>query len=152
MSTLLTLFFVMAAGNDMVLPPCPSSPNCVSSQAAGRHFIEPFPLTGDAAQALDRLREILVRRSDTTVVAADESSIRVEFRTALGFVDDALFVLDAANRVIQIRSAARAGYWDFGKNRRRMEEIRNTYARRAGDSEQEGGDGAPRTGLLRDDA
>jgi len=51
----------------------------------------------------------------------------VEFRTTLGFVDDGLFVLDVANRVIHVRSAARLGYWDMGKNRRRMEEIRLLY-------------------------
>jgi len=30
---------------------------------------------------------------------------------------------------IQIRSAARMGYWDMGKNRRRFKEIRSEYSR-----------------------
>ena len=109
------------------LPSCPSSPNCVSSQAADSHHIEPFKITGDAGIAFGKLRKILAQRTDTTLVSADEVTIRVEFRTMLGFVDDGLFVLDAANDLIHIRSAARLGYWDMGKNRRRLEEIRLSW-------------------------
>ena len=109
------------------LPTCPSSPNCVSSQAADSHHIEPFKITGDAGIAFRKLREILGQRTDTTLVSADEVTIRVEFRTMLGFVDDGQFVMDAANGLIQVRSAARLGYWDMGKNRRRLEEIRLSW-------------------------
>jgi len=105
-------------------PPCPSSPNCVSSLATDNHFIEPLRFSGEPAAAFARLRDILGRRSDTRIVAADGAKLQVEFRTFLGFVDDGLFVLDIPNSVIQLRSAARTGYWDLGKNRRRMEEIR----------------------------
>ena len=109
------------------LPTCPSSPNCVSSQASDSHHIEPFRITGDAGIAFGKLRRILAERTDTTLVSADEITIKVEFRTMLGFVDDGLFVLDAANGLIQVRSAARLGYWDMVKNRRRLEEIRLSW-------------------------
>lgn len=112
---------------DTALPPCPGSPNCISSQAVDGHHIEPFRITGDAGRAFQRLRRILSQRSDARITAADDTSFRVEFRTTLGFVDDGLFVLDAANSQIQLRSAARLGYWDLGKNRRRMEEIRKAF-------------------------
>jgi len=77
----------------------------------------------------DRLRIVLGKREVTTIIAVDDSHIRVEFRTFLGFVDDGLFILDVPNGQIQIRSAARVGYWDMGKNRRCMEEIRGDYSR-----------------------
>jgi len=111
------------------LPPCPAKPNCVSSQAADGHHIEPFRFLGDARLAFDKLRNLLAGRSDTTVISSDDVMIRVEFRTLLGFVDDGLFVLDAASSSIHIRSAARLGYWDLGKNRSRMEEIRRAFLR-----------------------
>jgi uncharacterized protein (DUF1499 family) len=111
------------------LPPCPAKPNCVSSQAADEHRIEPFRITGDAALAFGKLRNLLALRRDTTLVSSDDSTIRVEFRTLLGFVDDGLFVLDPAANCIHIRSAARLGYWDLGKNRSRMEEIRREFLR-----------------------
>jgi uncharacterized protein (DUF1499 family) len=109
------------------LPSCPGSPNCVSSQAGDRHHIEPFAIAGDPGRAFNRLRQILMNRADTTVISFDDTTITVEFRTALGFVDDGTFLLDAADNLIHIRSAARLGYWDMGKNRRRMEEIRRSF-------------------------
>ncbi len=118
---------IVTAAPEPLLPPCPSSPNCVSSLAADSHFIEPLRFTGEAAAAFERLREILGKRTDARIIAMDGSQLRVEFRTFLGFVDDGLFVLDAPNSVIHCRSAARVGYWDLGKNRRRMEEIRRQF-------------------------
>lgn len=123
----LVLLMTTKAQADTMLPPCPASPNCVSSQAVDGHRIEPLKFSGDAGGAFKRLRQILSQRSDTRLISADGTTMRVEFRTTLGFVDDGLFVLDTANGLIQIRSAARLGYWDLGKNRRRMEEIRNSF-------------------------
>ncbi len=118
---------IAAASPEPSLPPCPASPNCVSSLAADSHFIAPLAFTGPPEAAIARLKEILGRRADTTIIAADSATIRVEFRTFLGFVDDGLFVLDAPNNQIHWRSAARTGYWDLGKNRRRLEEIRQQF-------------------------
>lgn len=118
---------ILHAAQTAALPPCPSSPNCVSSQSSDRHRIAPFVITGTARSAFDRLRTQLGSRSDTRLMSADAGMLRVEFRTRLGFVDDGLFVLDAAGMQIHVRSAARLGYWDFGKNRSRMEEIRRDF-------------------------
>lgn len=115
------------AASGHILPPCPATPNCVSSQATDDHYIEPFKVAGGAGNALGKLRKLLGQRSDATVISGDDTTIRVEFRTFLGFVDDALFVLDGAGGVIHVRSAARLGYWDLGKNRNRMEEIRREF-------------------------
>ncbi len=119
---------IATAAPEPLLPACPSSPNCVSSLAKDGHFIAPFRYAGDGTAALARLREILAKRADTRIVADADGRVQVEFRTFLGFVDDGLFVLDPRNGVIQVRSAARVGYWDLGKNRRRMEEIRREFS------------------------
>lgn len=107
--------------------PCPSSPNCVSSQAADNHHIDAFTVVDDTKTAFERLKGIIEKRPDTTIISADDNTIRVEFRTLLGFVDDGMFMVDSENKVIHVRSASRLGYWDFGKNRRRMEEIRKEF-------------------------
>ena len=109
------------------MPPCPSSPNCVSSEAQDSHRIEPFVVQGDPDAAFQRLQTLLAQRSDATVVSVDKDVIRVEFRTLMGFVDDGLFLLDRSIPAICVRSAARSGYWDLGKNRRRLEEIRQQF-------------------------
>ena len=106
------------------LSACPSSPNCVSSQASDeRHRIAPLAVKGDPDVVFARLKQILAQRPDTAVIEETSGYLRVEFRTTL-FVDDGEFLLDRAGRVIHVRSASRVGYSDLGKNRSRIEEIR----------------------------
>lgn len=113
------------------LTECPDSPNCVSSQALDEgHRIAPLVFSDDPAPAFARLKLMLVHRDDTTIIEERPSYLRVEFRTTL-FVDDGEFLLDSQQRLIHIRSASRLGYWDLGKNRRRMEEIRRQFANTA---------------------
>ena len=127
MLNFLGLILAITAVAETRLETCPSPPNCVSSQARDYRFIEPLAIKGETKVAFEKLREILERRPDTSIISDDGNIIRVEFRTTLGFVDDGIFALDAEKRVINIRSASRTGYWDFGKNRRRMEEIRKEF-------------------------
>jgi len=112
---------------DGLLLACPSSPNCVSSQADdGKHRIAPLAFSGDPDEAFARLKQVLGRRGDTAVIDEKPGYLRVELRTTL-FVDDGEFLLDRPRSVIQVRSASRLGYSDLGKNRSRMEEIRSQY-------------------------
>ena len=112
---------------DGLLVPCPRSPNCVSSQATDeRHRIAPLTFADEPETAWARLHAILTGRADATLIEEQPRYLRFELRTTL-FVDDAEFLLDAANRVIHVRSASRLGYSDLGKNRSRMEEIRRQF-------------------------
>lgn len=109
------------------LQPCPDSPNCVSSLSKDSHQIEPIAITGDGASAMAKLQRVLGERADTTIIKLDKTFVTVEFRTTLGFVDDACFILELEENVIHVRSASRSGYWDLGKNRQRLEEIRREF-------------------------
>lgn len=112
---------------DGALAACPPSPNCVSSQAADEgHRIAPLSFSDAPETAMARLTGILKSRPDVTIIEATDSYLRVELRTTF-FVDDAEFLLDRERHVIQVRSASRLGYSDFGKNRQRMEEIRGQW-------------------------
>lgn len=112
-----------------MLTACPTTPNCVSSQASdAQHRIAPLAFSDDPQAAFARLQRILGQRSDTTILTVLPDYLRVELRTTL-FVDDGEFLLDRSNRVIQVRSASRRGYSDLGKNRSRMEEIRREFSR-----------------------
>lgn len=109
------------------LTECPSSPNCVSSQAGDEaHRIAPLLFKDEPESAFARLKQILVRRGDTTLIEERPGYLRVEFHTLL-FIDDGEFLLDAQQRLIQVRSASRRGYSDLGKNRKRLEEIRQSF-------------------------
>jgi len=106
---------------------CPSSPNCVSSQTDDeRHRIAPLAFSGDPDAAFARLKQVLDRRGDTTIIEENTGYLRVELRTTF-FVDDGEFLLDRERLVIQVRSASRLGYSDLGKNRSRLEEIREQF-------------------------
>ncbi len=111
---------------DGLLAPCPTSPNCVSSQSRdGKHRIEPLDLVGTPAETLAQLQAIIADLPRAEVVEATDTYLYAEFTSALmGFVDDVEFYLDPAAKVIQVRSASRLGESDLGVNRKRVETIR----------------------------
>lgn len=108
------------------LPPCPTSPNCVSTQAQDEgQAIAPFRYQKNRAEAKEVLKAIVRLLSRTTLVAEDEDYLHYEFTSLLlRFVDDVEFVFDEETKMVHFRSASRSGYSDLGVNRRRMEEIR----------------------------
>jgi uncharacterized protein (DUF1499 family) len=108
------------------LPPCPSSPNCVSTQAQDEgHVIAPFRYRKSRAEAKETLKDIVRAMSRTKLVEEDESYLHYEFTSLLlRFVDDVEFFFDDESKTIHFRSASRTGYGDLGVNRKRMEEIR----------------------------
>ena len=108
------------------LPPCPSSPNCVSTQAqdAG-HAIAPIRYRKSRAEAKEALKEVIRSLPRTKLVEEDESYRHYEFTSLLlRFVDDVEFVFDDEAKTIHFRSASRTGYGDLGMNRTRMEQMR----------------------------
>jgi uncharacterized protein (DUF1499 family) len=117
---------------DGKLAPCPDRPNCVSSQASDEaHRIAPLAFAGDPAAAMAALAAVIRAMPRATVVTARPDYLHVEFASAtMGFVDDAEFVLDAGASRIDVRSAARLGYRDFGVNRERIEAIRTSFSAR----------------------
>jgi uncharacterized protein (DUF1499 family) len=120
----------MALGvTDGRLSKCPRSPNCVSSQADDkRHAIEPFRYQEALTEARGRLVVILKAMPRSNVVTVHEDYVHAEFRSRLfGFVDDLEFSLDEDRKIIDLRSASRTGYYDFGMNRKRMERIRSQF-------------------------
>jgi uncharacterized protein (DUF1499 family) len=107
-----------------LLPACKESHNCVSSYGGEkRQFIEPLRHGSSPDEAVACLKRITFGVDRAKVVALHPGSLKVEFRTRLGFVDDAVFVLDCRDRLIHM-PGARLGYWDLGVNRRQLEKIR----------------------------
>ncbi len=110
------------------LAPCPSSPNCVSSRNArdDAHHIAPFRLGTDPASAWQALRDLLHEDREFEIVDDRDGYMKAVATTRfLRFKDDVEFLLDIHAGHIGVRSASRIGYSDFGKNRKRMESIRD---------------------------
>ncbi|HEV3339123.1 MAG TPA: DUF1499 domain-containing protein [Pirellulales bacterium] len=126
---LLSLFSRRPAGlgaTQGLLAECPNRPSCVSSQTSrAARRVEPIPFAGSAEEALDVLRRVLGGLSNTRIVTDGEGYVHAECTSRVfRFVDDLEFLIDRDRRVIHCRSASRVGYYDFGVNRRRIEEIR----------------------------
>ena len=110
------------------LTECPSSPNCVSSQAADEdHQIAPLRYEGAKADALARLKAVVTSYGRTTIIEERDDYLRAEFKSAImGFVDDVEFYFPDEH-VIHVRSASRLGYSDLGVNRKRVEKLRKLF-------------------------
>ncbi|HEY5930035.1 MAG TPA: DUF1499 domain-containing protein, partial [Burkholderiales bacterium] len=72
-----------------------------------------------------KLRSIIGDTPRARIVVESPDYLHVEYESALlGFVDDVEFYLPAYDKAIQVRSASRIGYSDFGVNRKRIENVR----------------------------
>ncbi|MFA5018145.1 MAG: DUF1499 domain-containing protein [Methylobacter sp.] len=109
------------------LPPCPSSPNCVSSQATDTdHAIAPFKIVGNVEEAWTALKKALISQSRTVITDETGDTLHAQATSLVfRFVDDVDAILDTDARLIHIRSASRTGYGDFGVNRKRVEMLRS---------------------------
>ncbi|MGC9504000.1 DUF1499 domain-containing protein [Baaleninema sp.] len=111
------------------LAPCPSSPNCVSSQSRDPgHFIEPFSYEGTPDAAIDRLKGILQNTENAEIIDAKPGYLYAEFTSKImGFVDDVEFFAADDDGVVHVRSASRLGESDLGVNRKRVETLRQQF-------------------------
>jgi uncharacterized protein (DUF1499 family) len=111
---------------DGKLAPCPSTPNCVSSQSSDReHAVEPLSFMGTATEAHTGITKIILSMKRSRIITDTDRYIHAEFTSAVfRFVDDVEFQFDEGAKVIHVRSAARLGHSDLGVNRKRVEDIR----------------------------
>lgn len=93
-----------------------------------KHYVAPLRYTGNKDEAYRKLVDLISSQQRAQVVAEEANYLRAEFKSALfGFVDDVEFIFSEDQPVIDVRSASRVGYYDFGVNRRRVEHIRNQW-------------------------
>ena len=111
---------------------CPSSPNCVSSDADKSdttHYVAPLVLTAEPDAAWRAAEEAVGRIPRTEIVASSPGYLHAECTSALmGYVDDLELHMRPSDGVIAVRSASRIGYGDMGVNRKRVEDLRTDLA------------------------
>ena len=114
-----------------MIHPCPNRPNCVSTVGPpGSSGMEPIPFQGALGEARKRLLQIISGFPRATVTQNIETYLKAEFRSRIfSFVDDVEFEFDDRAKLIHFKSASRLGYYDFGVNRKRMEEIIERFVR-----------------------
>lgn len=114
---------------DGELMPCPSSPNCVSTQASPEdveHYAEPIVYTGDRMKTQLLIESFILNNGNAHLVSSKLGYVHFEVKSPLvGYIDDVEFYLPAADSVVHVRSASRVGYSDFGTNRERVRQIQS---------------------------
>ncbi|MCG6533861.1 MAG: DUF1499 domain-containing protein, partial [Syntrophales bacterium LBB04] len=92
------------------------------------HTIEPVPYGGPQQKAMEGLIDVIQGMKRCRIVTMEDHYIHAEFTSAIfRFVDDVEFYFDNEAKIIQMRSASRIGYSDFGVNRQRMEKVRSLF-------------------------
>lgn len=127
------LIFIIATAHAEVLQRddmnCPDKPNCVSSLANDTaHYIKPLTINDSPEKEMARLKAALLEEKRITLVTNEPEVLKAEIKSSIfGFIDDVEFTLSSEKNVINVRSASRSGYYDFGVNRRRIERIRQRF-------------------------
>ena len=116
---------------DARLAPCPSTPNCVSSDDADpAHRSSPFQLAVPAAEAWRAVGATVASLPRTKIITETDDYLHAECSSAFfGFVDDLELHLRPSQNLVAVRSAARLGHSDFGVNRKRVENLRALLAK-----------------------
>ena len=121
----------IGVGGDRRLAPCPSSPNCLSSQAEDPdHRVEPLEISVDTDRGWQLAVEMVRQAPRAKIVEhrPQRGYLHATFRSSIfRFVDDLELLLDRTEEVIHLRSASRLGYYDFGANGRRIDAMRETF-------------------------
>ncbi len=93
-----------------------------------KHHVEPLSFGAEPARAWQALVLSIKSLPRSKIIEQSQDYLHAEFTSRVfRFVDDVEFVLDPGKNVIQVRSASRIGYGDFGVNRRRVESIREQF-------------------------
>lgn len=117
------------AENNGLLRPCPDSPNCICSEDYPNKNVEALSFEGIKADQAWMALQTTIKECGGTIRKLDTGYIWATFTTSFfRFIDDAEFRLESEKELIQIRSASRVGYSDFGANQRRYEQLRAAFA------------------------
>lgn len=109
------------------LRPCPTSGNCVASYEKlnePKNFLRPIDYSEPKDVAFDKILKIILKTPGFSLVKQSQDYFYGEAKTMFGlFVDD--IELDLREKgVIHFRSSSRVLPFDFGSNKRRIEEWR----------------------------
>jgi len=121
-------------GDNFYLQGCLTGQNCVSTHEPQntKNHIPPIKIVGDEEKFKLQLIDYLKKTAGFKITKQESGDyIRATFTSSVfKFVDDIEFYLPGDN-TLQMRSSSRLGYYDFGKNRERLETIRFKYLQRS---------------------
>lgn len=114
------------------LSPCDGGPHCVSSQSTDpdRH-VDAIQYKGTRSGAQQLMSSIIRFTEGAKIVNEQEGYLHATYRSqVMGFVDDLELLFPPNQKIIELRSSSRIGYYDFGVNRDRAEALRKAFNER----------------------
>jgi uncharacterized protein (DUF1499 family) len=114
------------------LTDCPRWPRCVSSQATDPDKrVAPYRVEGDIETAWRQAQAAVSAMPRTQIVDLRARYLRAEVVSPWHvYTDDLELLLYPDEELIDVRSSARIGYYDFNVNRDRVEALRADLAER----------------------
>ena len=108
---------------------CNGGPNCVSSESLNPdRYIAPIAYNGSREAAQAAMVKIISGMQGAKIVTAEPDYIHAEFAGSIIHSTDDLELVFPEQKDIQVRASGRAGYYDGGANRNRVEAIRKAFA------------------------
>jgi uncharacterized protein (DUF1499 family) len=99
------------------LESCGNEPNCVT-----HHDLETWKIIGDSSTIQRRITEYMSSLPRTELVHQEGNYLHFTHRSLVfNYIDDTEILIKPDQ--IEFRAAARSGYYDFGVNQRRMQDI-----------------------------
>ena len=91
--------------------------------------MNPLTYTGTLTEARKTLLSVIAEWPNSEMVEMRGHYVHAKFTSRFfRFVDDVEFCFSDDPGIIHVRSSSRSGYYDFGVNRRRIENIRKKFA------------------------
>lgn len=114
---------------DGKLCPLGNKPNAVSSQTSDPdRRVDALPFKESTEQTMLALKGAVESYGHFEIQEETEDYLYVVFSTpVMKFRDDTEFWLDEQTKLVQFRSASRAGHSDMGMNRKRYDALRGYY-------------------------
>ena len=113
------------------LRPCPSSPNCVSSESdRPSSRVEPLTFKGSPEKVWGDLKETVGEMGGKIQEEHDGYLWATFTSRVFRFVDDVEFRMVPSDGIIHVRSGSRVGYSDLGVNRKRVEKLRAVFSQK----------------------
>ncbi|MFT7405994.1 DUF1499 domain-containing protein [Zhongshania sp.] len=104
---------------------CSFAPHCVSStESDPKKYIAPIEV--NTAQEWQRLQALVLAMPRTKIAVREVNYLHAVTSTdIMGYKDDVELLYTPAKNAVDIRSSSRVGYYDFGINRARLEQLRS---------------------------
>lgn len=141
LTTLISCAIAPKAGElkDGPLLPCPNRPNCVNSDGNDHSRdkqIDPISFTGSSEKAWKQIQGI-IKDLGGEIMEDTSPYLWATFTSAVfHFVDDVELRMVPEEKLINIRSGARVGYWDLGVNKKRVQKIRRLFMEKQAQDQQ----------------